>query len=89
MRDTQTYFPYGNAAARTFGRAHRHRPYAFCLRELHVDVRPLRKIVHQGRICCHLCAGVALSFGVEKAVFIFICIFASNKNVNQEQSWNV
>ena len=65
------------------------RPYAFCLRELHVDVRPLRKIVHQGRICCHLCAGVALSFGVEKAVFIFICIFASNKNVNQEQSWNV
>ena len=24
-----------------------------------------------------------------KVVFIFICIFASNKNVNQEQSWNV
>ena len=43
----------------------------------------------QGRICCHLCAGVALSFDVEKVVFIFICIFASNKNVNQEQSWNV
>ena len=27
---------YGNAAARTFGRAHRHRPYTFCLRELRV-----------------------------------------------------
>ena len=25
----KTYFPYGNAAARTFGRAHRHRPYDF------------------------------------------------------------
>ena len=37
-------FAYGNAAMRTFERAHRHRPYAFCLRELHVDVRPLRKI---------------------------------------------
>ena len=34
------YFRYGNAAARTFGRAHRRRPYAFCLRELCVDVRP-------------------------------------------------
>ena len=34
------YFWYGNAAMRTFGRAHRHRPYAFCLRELRVDVRP-------------------------------------------------
>ena len=34
------YFGYGNAAARTFGRAHRHRPYAFCLRELRVDVCP-------------------------------------------------
>ena len=33
-------FAYGNAAARTFGRAHRRRPYAFCLRELRVDVRP-------------------------------------------------
>ena len=33
-------FWYGNAAARTFGRAHRHRPYAFCLRELRADVRP-------------------------------------------------
>ena len=40
MRDTQTYFWYGNAAARTFGRAHRHRPYVFCLRELRVDVCP-------------------------------------------------
>ena len=80
---------YGNAAARTFGRARRCRPYGFCLRELHVDVRPLRKIVHQGRICCSSGAGMALSFGVEKVVFIFICIFASNKNVNQEQSWNV
>jgi|GEM_PF-4257234 len=29
MRDTQTYFWYGNAATRTFGRAHRHRPYDF------------------------------------------------------------
>ena len=29
MRDTQTYFWYGNAAARTFGRAHRYRPYGF------------------------------------------------------------
>ena len=47
------------------------------------------RVAHQGRICCHLCAGVALSFDVEKVVFIFICIFASNKNVNQEQSWNV
>ena len=27
MRDTQTDFWYGNAATRTFGRAHRHRPY--------------------------------------------------------------
>ena len=33
-------FWYGNAAARTFGRAHRHRPYAFCLRVLHMNVRP-------------------------------------------------
>ena len=31
---------YGNAAARMFGRARRHRPYAFCLRELRADVRP-------------------------------------------------
>ena len=31
---------YGNAAARTFGRAHRRRPYAFCLRKLRVDIRP-------------------------------------------------
>ena len=31
------YVLYGNAAARTFGRAHRHRPYAFCLRELRMD----------------------------------------------------
>ena len=29
MRDTQTYFWYGNAVVRTFGRAHRHRPYGF------------------------------------------------------------
>ena len=34
------YFWYGNAAVQTFGRAHRHRPYAFCLRELRVDVCP-------------------------------------------------
>ena len=34
------YSRYGNAAARTFGRAHRRRPYAFCLRELRMDVRP-------------------------------------------------
>ena len=27
MRDAQIYFADGNAAARTFGRAHRHRPY--------------------------------------------------------------
>ena len=40
MRDTQTYFWYGNAAAQTFGRAHRHRPYVFRLRELRADVRP-------------------------------------------------
>ena len=33
-------FWYGNAAARMFGRAHRRRPYAFCLRELRTDVRP-------------------------------------------------
>lgn len=39
------------------------------------------KVISRGRL--------ALSFGVEKVVFIFICIFASNKNVNQEQSWNV
>ena len=43
----------------------------------------------QGCICCSSGAGMALSFDVEKVVFIFICIFASNKNVNQEQSWNV
>ena len=42
--DVYDSFSYGNAAVRTSGRAHRHRPYAFCLRELHVDVRPLRKI---------------------------------------------
>ena len=30
------YFWYGNAAARTFGRAHRHRPYAFRLGGLRV-----------------------------------------------------
>ena len=34
------YFWYGNAATRTFGRAHRHRSYAFRLGELYVDVRP-------------------------------------------------
>ena len=33
-------FAYGNAAARTFGRARRHRSYAFCLRELRMDIRP-------------------------------------------------
>ena len=33
-------FTYGNAAVRTFGRARRHCPYAFCLRELCVDVCP-------------------------------------------------
>ena len=33
-------FAHGNAAARMFGRARRHRPYAFCLRKLRVDVRP-------------------------------------------------
>ena len=33
-------FWYGNATTRTFGRAHRHRPYAFCLRELRVNIRP-------------------------------------------------
>ena len=37
---TMRVFWYGNAAARTFGRAHRRRPYAFCLRELRVDVCP-------------------------------------------------
>ena len=36
----KTYFWYGNAAARTFGRARRRRPYAFCLRELHMNVCP-------------------------------------------------
>ena len=30
------YFCYGNAAARTFGRAHRHRPYSFVWGRLHV-----------------------------------------------------
>ena len=30
-------FLYGNAAVRTFGRAHRHRPYAFRLGRLRVD----------------------------------------------------
>ena len=34
------YIWYVNAATRTFGRAHRRRPYAFCLRELRMDVRP-------------------------------------------------
>ncbi|SJZ64792.1 hypothetical protein SAMN02745202_00701 [Segatella oulorum] len=33
-------FWHGNTATRTFGRARRHRPYAFCLRELCMDVRP-------------------------------------------------
>ena len=37
MRDTQTYFWYGNAAARTFGRAHRRRPYVFRLGGLRVN----------------------------------------------------
>ncbi len=31
------YSWYGNAATRTFGRARRHRPYAFRLGGLHVD----------------------------------------------------
>ena len=31
------YFWYGNAAARTFGRAHRHRPYTFRLDRLRVE----------------------------------------------------
>ena len=39
-RTMRVFFLYGNAAAQTFGRAHRHRPYAFCLRELRADVRP-------------------------------------------------
>ena len=34
------YFWYGNAATRTFGRTRRRRPYAFCLRELRVDICP-------------------------------------------------
>ena len=33
----KTHFPYGNAAVRTFGRAHRHRPYVFRLGGLHVN----------------------------------------------------
>ena len=28
-RTMRVFFLYGNAAARTFGRAHRHRPYGF------------------------------------------------------------
>ena len=31
------YFWYGNAAAQTFGRAHRRRPYAFRLGRLRMD----------------------------------------------------
>ena len=88
-RALYVYFWYGNATTWTFGRAHRRRPYAFCLRELRVGVRPYVRLPHQGCICCSSDAGMALSFGVEKVVFIFICIFANNKNVNQEQSWNV
>ena len=64
-------------------------PLRFRLGGLRVDVRPYARLSHQGHICCSSDAGMALSFGVEKVVFIFICIFASNKNVNQEQSWNV
>ena len=40
LRVQCVYFWYGNAATRTFGRAHRYCPYAFCLRELRADVRP-------------------------------------------------
>ena len=42
-------FWYGNAAAQTFGRAHRHRPYVFCLRELRVSVE-----WHLGGLCMML-----------------------------------
>jgi len=43
MRDTQTYFWYGNAAARTFGRAHRLRPYHsnICRRSAKVKIKVL------------------------------------------------
>ena len=37
MRDTQTYFWHGNAAARTFGRGTQAPPLRFCLGRLRVE----------------------------------------------------
>ena len=37
IRDAQTYFWYGNAASRTFGRARRRRPLRFRLGRLRVE----------------------------------------------------
>ena len=53
-------FAYGNAAARTFGRAHRHRPYVFW------NV-PAGLIVHQGAdvLAVHHAFEVAIDVHVE------------------------
>ena len=48
------YFWYGNAAARTSGRARRHRPYAFCLGDCVWVVLFVGKMVYmnQHHRCC-------------------------------------
>ena len=58
---------YGNAAARTFGRAHRHRPYAFCLEDCAWMFAPT---VSFGQIVCgtvgfigRIVRGWVVSFG--------------------------
>ena len=52
-RALYVYFWYGNATTRTFGRAHRRRPYAFCLRELRVGVRPYARLSIKGAFVVH------------------------------------
>ena len=70
-------FAYGNAAVRTFGRARRHRPYAFCLRELRVDVRPYGFVWVDYTWTVDAVLGIAhrrlISFGWIACVILFVC----------------
>ena len=54
IRDAQIYFWYGNAAVRTFGRAHRRRPYGFVWADCTWVVLFVGKTVHmnQHHRCC-------------------------------------
>ena len=85
-RAQYVYFWYGNAATRTFGRAHRHRPYAFCLRELRVDVCPYGFVwadctwtvdfVWVDDVCVWAFVGVAFSMGSIGRNSFILLIFA-------------